>query len=333
LSGDAAIRRRWWWAILATLLWHLTALVMLAWWAPWEHLATVPPRHEPLQLVFGPETPAPESTEEEKTPREFTELPPDRADLKPDDPDYISNVDSRARDRATGDETTNLPRLEGESEAPHVGMSPDAKPVPKPNQEGSGTPESVQDAKGDSGPATSEAPPDQGTQIWKDRTTPPGGGRRGLPGDATDRAGRPAPTVAPLEHRVGPAISDLRQEEMHHPMGNVPLFGDVSMSTVAWPWAPWLQQFQRNFYRNWINFVPYAYRIGVIHGRQVVQLEIAKDGTLLDLQVLDHEGHASLEEASLANLRSFAPYGPLSEDGSFPEPTLRLQLTIIYPDF
>ena len=94
----------------------------------------------------------------------------------------------------------------------------------------------------------------------------------------------------------------------------------------------WLSRFRRDFLRGWINFVPYAYHIGVVDGHQVVDLEIAPDGRLLSLQVVERDGHDSLEEATLANFRSFAPYHPLSADGSFPEETLRLRATIFYPD-
>jgi Gram-negative bacterial TonB protein C-terminal len=332
VSREPSARGRWWWALLATLVWHLIVFSILQWWAPWESFESEPTHFEPIQMVFAP-TPDDSGARDEDEPSEFSELPEDRADLAPEDPDFISNVDSRARDRATGDETTDLPELQGESEAPHVGMSPDVASPPV--DDGSGQEESVTDT-GDPEAADLEASAEtgaDGTKILPADPRKSQDGRRGRPAPDRDRAGRPFPTVPPLAQTVGPAISDLRQQEMRHPMGNVPLFGDVSMSTVAWQWAPWLQQFQRNFYRNWINFVPYAYRIGVIHGRQVVEVEVAKDGTLLAIEVQARDGHASLEEASLANLRSFAPYGPLSEDGSFPDPTLRLQVTIVYPDF
>lgn len=333
MKQDPRSRQYWWWAILAAVLWHLAALGILGWWAPWDNLNSEVETFEPIQMVFAPSPIDGESPPRDE-PREFTELPEERADLAPTDPDYISNVDSRARDRAVDEETTDVPRLEGESPAPHVGLSPDVENPPPPTPEGSGDPESTTPT-GEPQPeegAVADATDERGTQLRPADTRSPVDGRRGRPGETRDRAGAPTP-VPPLEHQVGPTLSDMRQEEMRNPMGNVPLFGDVSMNTVAWPWAPWLQQFQRNFLRGWSNFVPYAYRIGVIHGKQVVQLEIAKDGTLLSIDVLEREGHGSLEEASLANLRSFAPYGPLSADGSFPEPTLRLQVTILYPDF
>jgi hypothetical protein len=36
------------------------------------------------------------------SPQTFTELPPDRADKAPEHADFLSNVTSRARDRAPG---------------------------------------------------------------------------------------------------------------------------------------------------------------------------------------------------------------------------------------
>jgi len=317
--------------LLLTLAWHGLVFGVLSWWAPWEDVIVEPRHYDPIEMVFA----TPQSDQDSSAPREFTELPEDRADLTPQDPDYISNLDSRARDRAVDGEETDLPELRGDSEAPHVGMSPDVQTPPQQNDEGSGNEDAVTaDGERDEEDHPSNEGAEAGTtQLREDQPRPPSDGRRGQPGAGPDISGTPFPTVEPLPHKVGPALSDLRQEEMHNPFGDVPLFGDVSMNTVAWPWAAWLQQFQRNFLRGWINFVPYAYRIGVIHGKQVIRLEIDPDGTLLGIEVLEREGHASLEEASLANLKSFTPYGPLSEDGSFPEPTLQLQLTIIYPDF
>lgn len=342
----SAARRRWWIALTVAAIWHVGVGGMLEVWQPWRAAPGQAEEFEPLDIVFASPPPVRSTAAEEERPREFTELPENRADLAPDDPDFISNVDSRARDRATEGEETEMPRLEGESEAPHVGLAPPEE-VP-PAEPGSGSPEAespegdpreedatsllVDEAEGDR-PRTQT--PDDGDagrrgpeeQRLRDQVL----GRQGRSPIGEDRSGF-TPNSSPPRHRVGPAVSDILQEEMKNPAGNVPLFGDVSMNTVAWPWAPWLQRFARDFLRGWSNFVPYAYHIGVVHGRQVVELEISREGKLLHMEVRDREGHQSLEDATLANFRSFAPYHPLSSDGSFPEETLRLRVTVIYPD-
>jgi len=75
---------------------------------------------------------------------------------------------------------------------------------------------------------------------------------------------------------------------------------------------------------------PYAYwSLGLISGFQLVDIEVAPDGRVLKLEVLEEEGHEALKESTLTTFRAFAPYHPLPAD--FPEPTLKLRVRVIYP--
>ena len=60
-------------------------------------------------------------------------------------------------------------------------------------------------------------------------------------------------------------------------------------------------------------------------------LEVAPDGRLLRLDVVEEEGHEALTESTLTAFRAFAPYHPLPN--GFPEPTLKLRVKVIYPDW
>ena len=122
-------------------------------------------------------------------------------------------------------------------------------------------------------------------------------------------------------------MQDIFQEEMHNPGGNAALFGDVSLNTLEWAYAPWLQRFRRDFVRNWV--APYAYYLGLINGWTLVELEIAQDGHLLRLDVLGEQGHESLGRQSVASFKATAPFRPLPKD--FPEATLILRIKLIYP--
>ena len=80
-----------------------------------------------IEFVFRPAEPPlrEKSAEPSEQPTFFSELQEDRADIAPERADFLSNVDSRARDRIEGGMDTDLPRLQGESEAPHVAMQPE----------------------------------------------------------------------------------------------------------------------------------------------------------------------------------------------------------------
>jgi hypothetical protein len=116
---------------------------------------------------------------------------------------------------------------------------------------------------------------------------------------------------------------------MDNPDGNASLTGDVSLNTVAWDYAPWLQRFGRQLMHRWIP--PPAYSIGLLKegGWSVIEVEISRAGEMLRLQVLEEHGHPLLGEAAQSALRNMNPIERLPAD--FPEPTLILRIRMIYP--
>jgi hypothetical protein len=123
--------------------------------------------------------------------------------------------------------------------------------------------------------------------------------------------------------------SDIYQPEMDNPSGNAAPTGDVSLSTTAWDYAPWLQRFGRQLMRRWIP--PPAYELGILKegGWAVLEMEISKEGKPLRLELLEEHGHPSLILAARNALDSMSPIEPLPAD--FPEPTLTLRIRMIYP--
>ena len=107
----------------------------------------------------------------------------------------------------------------------------------------------------------------------------------------------------------------------------VAIDGDFSLNTYEWDYAPWMKRFENQLHRVWM--APYAYRVGIISGKTVIRLVVAKDGRPLSMEVLETEGHESLHEASIAALKAFAPYAPLP--AHFPEETLVITLGLHYP--
>ncbi len=121
-----------------------------------------------------------------------------------------------------------------------------------------------------------------------------------------------------------------RGEMQRRPEGfDADLVGDFALSTYAWEWAPYWLAFKRKLNRVW--FAPPAYyQLGLIHGHTICRIKVARDGHLVDLKVLRHVGHESLEQSSVNALKSVFPFKPLPKD--FPDEYLEISIKMIYPD-
>jgi hypothetical protein len=350
LYGSAAQAPRdqsttWTLAVVAALLTHVILLAGVELLGVFDPPAQRPESHESIDIVFSTPAPATDRADESDEPSQFSELPEDRADLAPDDPDFLSNVDSRARDRAIADSESDLPRMEGESEAPHVALEEPAAGAPAAaaaGEDGNLAEQGIRTEGGDDA-SQDHADPDPASrsregaslqEVLRDRdggrtgqTADGAGGRSGRPGSGDDEVIREAEGQEP-RYSLRANGSAYFQDEMNTPGGNVSLFGDISLNTLNWDFAPWIQRFIRDYHRNWLP--PYAYwSLGLISGYQLVDIEVAPDGRVLKLEVLEEEGHEALRESTLTTFRAFAPYHPLP--GNFPEPTLKLRVKVIYP--
>jgi outer membrane biosynthesis protein TonB len=290
---------------------------------------------EPIQVVFAPE-PAAAAQE----PNFFTELPPDRAGERPEHPDFLSNVDSRAADDVPGGSAESLPAMTGESESPHVRLDPagggpasaerqpETPPAPAQTVERPAEEEGQEsEQEGRTEPVPSSV---TGTErrIVSDMNALSRQSQRRLKEPLRDyfRESQASSESAPSPLTEG--ASDRYQDSMSNPLGNALSSGGISLNTIAWDYAPWLQRFIRDVEERWR--APYAYYLGVISGWTLVEIEVAPSGELLRIEALDEQGHASLKNASLAALRAAAPYRPLPSD--FPEDSLILRIKLIYPE-
>lgn len=104
--------------------------------------------------------------------------------------------------------------------------------------------------------------------------------------------------------------------------------GDISLSTYAWEWAPYINALKRKLYTVW--FTPAAYhRLGLIYGQTVIEFSISKEGKLLYYKVHDHQGHESLEKSSVNAITAVFPFKKLPNH--FPEDNLTITARLIYP--
>ncbi|MCB9465284.1 MAG: hypothetical protein H6682_16480 [Candidatus Eisenbacteria bacterium] len=331
---------RWTPALLLTLLLHLGAA--------WGFLrfdlfgADDTPSKAPefVEVVFAaPDQPRPDPM------NTFTELPDDRADEPAERPDFLSNVDSRARDLVPGGED-RISHQEGRAQFPQVAMdagepsAPSDPTPPSPQTDQSEFAESDESQKNEATEAEDaevrdrEAPEDA---VFEQDTPPP------LEEDVVLRAREPDPwaafrraSAAPPPSPNSPAStpqpggpSDLAQDAMSSPEANAELLGDISLNTKEWEWAPWLQAFRRELMEKWT--APLGYHLGLIHGWTLLEVVIAPSGQVLSNRVLDEEGNVAFREASLAAVDRSQPYLPLPDD--FPEEALVITLRLDYPEW
>jgi len=278
-----------------------------------------PSEPDPVELVFAPLPP------DQEEPTRFTALPEDRAEEPPEVPDLLSNVDSRARDEQPGGEETAAPRMDGETDFAQIGIQ-EGEPVPTAASEESplvDATDAVEAPEAEPEPAPSDEPdpaPDGAGELRESESPPTGDPTPPRQRYALGRVD-PAPESKPTP------MGDLYQPQMESPEGNTSLDGEISLNTTAWDYAPWLKKFRRQFLSNWS--APYGYRLGWIHGWTMVEVHVAPDGTMIQLEKLAEEGHKALHTASMYAFEASAPYTPLPDD--FPEDRLILQIRLQYP--
>jgi hypothetical protein len=105
--------------------------------------------------------------------------------------------------------------------------------------------------------------------------------------------------------------------------------GSLTLSTYAWEWASYINYFKKRLYEVW-RAPPAYYSLGLIHGYTVIRLTIDRNGQMVHSQVLEQNGHSSLQISSENAVNAVFPLRPLPVD--FPDQTLTLTLTLFYPN-
>jgi len=107
-------------------------------------------------------------------------------------------------------------------------------------------------------------------------------------------------------------------------------YGDFSLSTYAWDYAPYLYILRERVRRRW--FAPEAFNLGLVSGRVIIRFKIMPDGALRDLEVLSYRDndipYQSLVASSRNAIISSSPFPPLPDD--FLHPYLEITGTFYY---
>ena len=105
--------------------------------------------------------------------------------------------------------------------------------------------------------------------------------------------------------------------------------GAITLSTYQWEWAPYINAMKNKLNRVW--YAPTAYyKLGLIHGYTIIRYTIDRSGNITNMEVLNHNGHSSLENSSVSAIKALFPFLPLPAD--FPEETLTITVKLIYPN-
>ncbi len=138
----------------------------------------------------------------------------------------------------------------------------------------------------------------------------------------TNRQKYVAPRITPERNNRPGTNNMLNQRDL-----SSDLLGDISLSTYAWEWTPYMNAFKRKLYENWR--VPSGYYLFGIKGKTIIEFTIDRSGNLVRSQVLSHEGHESLRVSSELVIKKCFPLQPLPV--SFPDDSLNVQFTLLYP--
>lgn len=103
--------------------------------------------------------------------------------------------------------------------------------------------------------------------------------------------------------------------------------GDFSFSTYDFDWYDYARRLKERVRSNW--YVPDAFRkLGLISGRTLVSFTILPDGSVINFQVLQHEGDESLEISSSNAIELSSPFDKLPPD--FPDEQLDVTFGFYY---
>ena len=299
-----------------------------------------------VELVLVPDL-EPPTVAGAEDPTRYTEIPDRLADERPDKADFLAMRDSRAADRLPGGQSGSQPGTEREGEFPQVTVAPENiagaegvsvdNPVLTPPRSRPRRQEDRRQAAEERAARGAEVGGAEGQDLLPPPTED-GAAERQEGGDETAPesgdyedwvADQRAPSLLRKGEQQAPGDRgfDFRQLEQGSIGANVDLDGDFSLSTYEWNFAPWMRRFANDLHRSWT--APYAYRLGIIDGYTKIRLVVERDGRPSRMDVIDTSGHASLHAASVAALRTFAPYAPLPLD--FPEDQLVILLGLHYP--
>jgi len=116
-------------------------------------------------------------------------------------------------------------------------------------------------------------------------------------------------STAPEENNLSLHNPDFRAEDL----------GGFSLNTYKWDFAPYLLELKKRIERN--IYPPPAFTLaGIIEGKVTLRFTISLEGELINLELLNYDGHKSLVNTSEKAIELSSPFRPLPDN--FPEKEL-----------
>jgi len=304
--------------LIASLLLHLALVLLLPGMS-----AETPARPEVrLQLALQPPpqrsgtlTETPESARQPEPPPDASHLA--EHDARAQNPEPAPDIDGRPR--SVGDlelfdfRPADLVRAEARPEP-----TPSPPPSPAATDEAS---ETSPDPAEPSPPATAEASAPATAEAAALAEAEPAAGYVATGESPVSRpSGDPAPPAASPPPPRPPAEPSASRSRPRHDSrrSGVRATGELSLSTYAWAWAPYLRELRDAINARWQP--PLAFYMGLVEGEGDIFFRVLPDGSVARIEVVTETGHPSLVRAARNAVDHAAPFPPLPDD--FPDPWL-----------
>lgn len=154
-----------------------------------------------------------------------------------------------------------------------------------------------------------KAPPPQPTPAPQTPTPPTPDTSSAMSDMASKMAVTPAPSVSqPSGRSLGDSLHNLQQylrTENYDNLqgGNAQQSADIQFDSMGVDFGPWLRRFKAQVERNWIlPTAAMAYR-----GEVVIQFNVLRNGTIIDLNVVQPAGYPSLTSSAVNALKLSNP--------------------------
>jgi TonB family protein len=302
------------------------------WWLA-EHAPTITPREDPIEVTIERSPPKPPEPPPPPPQAQSKPIPPPDEGLKP--PAEIE-ADKATSVRPSGEAPKDVaapPQHSLEDLAPKPADSPKPptetamvapnppSPVPPPDR-----PTLQPLPKPAPGPMVEPLPPRPSPPVEKPpppvaRPQPQPQPQRAPPPPAVTHQPRPSPLVSPRTPSQPPAVARHQDAPTQPSSTFVNPAAEHARATAEQNYL-WQVVSKLRGYR-------YHADVPVKEGLTVVQVVIARDGRLLDAQVVRSSGVAAMDQGVLAGIRQGAPYAPLPASVSGASARFRLPLVSV----
>lgn len=194
-------------------------------------------------------------------------------------------------------------------------------------------------------PEKIEAPPPPERMVGPETRTPPSLTQPAAPSSAAPPVAPPSPTAIPLPNQpaqqpasaaasgnLGQSLRNLQRylndQNFNNPRGgNAEQSADIQFDSKGADFGPWLRRFKAQIERNWL--VPQAAMS--LKGRVVIQFVVLRNGTIIDLRVVQPSSIDAFTTSAANALKLSNPTAQLPPD--YPDERVLFTVTFHYNEW